>query len=109
MAYYGGLRKTGQMKLFHWFNPTHKDDSKLPGVIRRGSLSTSVTNLLGSSLESNNSDVPTHIPFENRDQPSKLSDLAKMMYAVQTPLVCIFSPHEIFNLLIYFFKKTQNW
>ena len=97
MAYYGGLRKTGQMKLFHWFNPTHKDDSKLPGVIRRGSLSTSVTNLLGSSLESNNSDVPTHIPFENRDQPSKLSDLAKMMYAVQTPLVCIFFPREIFK------------
>ena len=61
-----------------------------------------MTNLLASSLESNNSDnpgynVPTHIPFENRDQPSKLSDLAKMMYAVQTPLVCIFFPREIFN------------
>ena len=61
-----------------------------------GSLSTSVTNLLGSSLDSNNSDnpgnnVPTHIPFENRDQPSNLSDLAKMMYAVRTPVVWIFS------------------
>lgn len=50
-----------------------------------------MTNLLGSSLESNSSDpgpsLPTHIPFENREQPSKLSDLAKMMYAVQPQFI----------------------
>ena len=52
-----------------------------------------MTNLYGSSLESNPDpgtpgyNVPTHIPFEQRDQPSNLADLAKMMYNVNSPLV----------------------
>ena len=40
-AYYGGLKKTGQMKLFHWFSSSAKDELTRPGVIRRGSISAS--------------------------------------------------------------------
>lgn len=94
-TFFRGLKKAGlnQMKLFYWWNPAkiNQQHAYLPGVLRRGSLSGSTSNLLGSSLESDPSgtsplNVPTHLPFERFEPTSQLSDLAKMVYSVQRPV-----------------------
>jgi len=78
------------MRLFYWWNPSKQAQSQsLPGMLRRGSLTGSTSNLYGSSLDSDigspGNSVPTHMPFEKIEPSSQLSDLAKMVCAVQTP------------------------
>ena len=91
-TFFKGLKKAGLMRLFYWWNPTKSTQSHhLPGLIRRGSLSASTSNLLASSLDSDQGSpgsigVPTHLPFERIETSSQLSDLAKMVCAVQTPI-----------------------
>lgn len=92
-TFYKGLKKAGLMRLFYWWNPskTATGHTHLPGVIRRGSLSGSTSNLLASSYESDGhgspTNVPTHMPLDRFDHPpSQLSDLAKMVHAVQSPI-----------------------
>ena len=80
------------MRLFYWWNPSKQAQSQsLPGMLRRGSLTGSTSNLLGTSLESDSgspgNSVPTHMPFERIEPSSQLSDLAKMVCAVQTPAI----------------------
>lgn len=89
-TFYKGFKKAGLMKLFYWWNPQVGHHPHLPGMIRRGSLSGSTSNLLASSLESDQNSptqVPTHLPLEKFEQKSQLSELAKMVCAVRSPTV----------------------
>ena len=48
-----GLKKAGLMKLFYWWDPSKQTQSQsMPGMLRRGSLNASTSNLLGTSHES---------------------------------------------------------
>ena len=109
-TFFKGLKKAGLMKLFYWWNPSKT--SHLPGLIRRGSLSGSTGNLhLASSLESEHSSpgsVPTHLPFERIEPSSQLSDLAKMVCAVNTPISRIDSEEEAYEDLNLTDEDSEN-
>ena len=48
-----GLKKAGLMRLFYWWDPSKQTQSQsMPGMLRRGSLNASTSNLLGTSHES---------------------------------------------------------
>ncbi len=88
-TYYKGLKKAGLMRLFNFWNASKAGGGHLPGMIRRGSLSDSHNNLLASSYESDGGSptgLPTHLPLDRGYQSSQLSELAKMVSAVQSPL-----------------------
>lgn len=90
-TFFKGLKKAGLMKLFYWWDPSKQTQSQsMPGMLRRGSLNASTSNLLGTSHESDHgspgNSVPTHMPFERIEPSSQLSDLAKMVCAVQLPV-----------------------
>jgi len=90
-TFFKGLKKAGLMRLFYWWDPSKQTQSQsMPGMLRRGSLNASTSNLLGTSHESDHgspgNSVPTHMPFERIEPSSQLSDLAKMVCAVQLPV-----------------------
>ena len=52
--------------------------------------------------------VPTHLPFERIEPSSQLSDLAKMVCAVNTPITKLDSEEEVYEDLNLTDEDSEN-